>query len=281
MRWLVTGAAGMLGTDLVQVLRDAGDEVVELARADLDVRDPEACLSVVRRSDVVVNAAAWTDVDGAETAEGEAFAVNAVGAANLARACAATSAVMVQVSTDYVFDGTATSPYAVDAPLQPLNAYGRTKAAAEWAVRAECPRSYVVRTAWLYGEHGSSFPATMLRLAAQRDTLDVVDDQRGQPTWTVDLSRYLRSLVVADEPFGVRHGTAAGETTWCGFAREIFATAGLDPERVRSTTSDRYPRPAARPAYSVLENGRRLPTWEDGLRRALASWPGAPTGPQG
>jgi len=263
----------MLGTDLVHELHDWGDQVVALTRSDLDIRDPDACLAAVHGSDVVVNAAAWTDVDGAETAEGAAFAVNAVGAANLARACADASAVMVQVSTDYVFPGTAASPYPVNAFVQPLNAYGRTKAAAEWAVRAECPRSYVVRTAWLYGAHGRSFVATILRLAAGPDTVDVVDDQRGQPTWTVDLSRFVRSLVVAEEPFGVHHGTASGQTTWCGFAREIFAAAGFDPARVRPTTSERHPRPAARPAYSVLDNGDRLPAWGDGLNRALATWP--------
>jgi dTDP-4-dehydrorhamnose reductase len=177
--------------------------------------------------------------------------------------------VLVQVSTDYVLAGTASTPYPAAAPLDPVNAYGRTKAAGEWAVRAGCPRSYVVRTAWLYGEHGASFPRTMLRLAAERETLDVVDDQRGQPTWTVDLARFVRTLVVGEEPFGTHHGTAAGETTWFGFAREIFAASGLDPERVRPTTSDRYPRPAPRPAYSVLDNGSRLPSWEDGLARAL------------
>jgi len=273
MRWLVTGAGGMLGTDLVRELRDAGDDVVAMTRSDLDIRDPDACLAAVRGSDVVVNAAAWTDVDGAETAEGAAFAVNAVGAANVARACAATSAVMVQVSTDYVFAGTASTPYPVDAPLDPLNSYGRTKAAAEWAVRAECPSSYVVRTAWLYGEHGPSFPATMLKLAATRDILDVVDDQRGQPTWTVDLARFVRTLVVDEEPFGIHHGTASGKTTWCGFARQLFTAVGLDPELVRPTTSDRFPRPAARPAYSVLANGDRLPAWKDALHRALTSWP--------
>jgi len=271
MRWLVTGASGMLGRDVVHELRGAGEEVVALARPELDVRDEAACLAAARDSDVVVNCAAWTDVDGAETAEGEAFAVNAVGAANLARACAASSAVMVQVSTDYVFAGAASSPYAVDEPLDPLNAYGRTKAAAEWAVRAECPRSHVVRTAWLYGANGPSFPATMLRLAAERETLDVVDDQRGQPTWTVDLARFLYSVVVDDLPFGVHHGTSSGETTWFGFAREIFSAAGLDQGRVRPTTSARYPRPAARPAYSVLANGSRLPNWDESLRRALPS----------
>ena len=191
-----------------------------------------------------------------------------------AHARATLAAVMVQVSTDYVFAGTASTPYPVDAPLDPLNPYGRTKAAAEWAVRAECPSSYVVRTAWLYGEHGTSFPATMLKLAATRDTLDVVDDQRGQPTWTVELARFVRTLVVGEAPFGIHHGTASGETTWWGFARELFTAAGLDPERVQPTTSDRYPRPAARPTYSVLDNGSRLPAWDEALRSALPTFTG-------
>ncbi|MBA2531133.1 MAG: sugar nucleotide-binding protein, partial [Nocardioidaceae bacterium] len=143
MRWAVTGAGGMLGRDVVDVLLAAGDEVVALGRGDLDVRDPAACLSAVQDVDAVINAAAWTDVDGAETHEAAAFAVNAVGAANLARACAAASAVMLHVSTDYVFAGDGSEPYPVSAPLSPINAYGRTKAAGEWAVRAECPSSYV------------------------------------------------------------------------------------------------------------------------------------------
>jgi dTDP-4-dehydrorhamnose reductase len=176
---------------------------------------------------------------------------------------------MVQVSTDYVFSGDAANPYPVDAPLAPLNAYGRTKAAGEWAVRAECPRSYVVRTAWLYGAHGPSFPATMLRLARERETIDVVDDQRGQPTWTRDLATFIRALVHQQASFGVHHGTASGETTWFEFAREVLAATGSDPERVRPTRSDRFPRPAARPAYSVLDNDGRLPGWRDALLRAL------------
>jgi dTDP-4-dehydrorhamnose reductase len=268
-RWHVTGAGGMLGSDVVEVLREAGHEVRGLGRAALDVRDPEACHVAVAGADVVVNAAAWTDVDVAEEHEAEAFAVNAVGAANLARACAAHGAVMVQVSTDYVFAGDGTSPYPVDAPMAPLNAYGRTKAAGEWAVLANCPASYVVRTAWLYGEHGPSFPTAMLRLAAERETVDVVDDQRGQPTWTHDLAEFVRSLVDRRAPFGIHHGTASGETTWFHFAREVFAAAGLDPERVRPTTSDRYPRPARRPAYSVLDNGSAMPPWDEALRRAM------------
>jgi dTDP-4-dehydrorhamnose reductase len=259
----------MLGADVVDVLCAAGDEVRALTRADLDVTNLGSCLDALAGVDAVVNCAAWTDVDGAESHEAQAFAVNAVGAANVARGCARHGAVMVHVSTDYVFSGDASRPYPVDAPLAPLNAYGRTKAAGEWAVRAECPRSYVVRTAWLYGAHGASFPASMLRLAGERETVEVVDDQRGQPTWTRDLASFLHALVVEEAPFGVNHGTASGETTRFGFAREIFASAGLDPERVRRTTSDRFPRPAARPAYSVLDNNGRLPDWREAIPRAL------------
>ena len=157
-RWLVTGAAGMLGSDAVDVLGRAGEQVVALSRADLDVRDAAACLAAIEDGDVVLNAAAWTDVDGAEGHEAEAFAVNAVGAANLAGACARHGAVLVHVSTDYVFDGAAEAPYPVDAPVGPLGAYGRSKAAGEWAVGALCSRAYVVRTAWLYGGSWPQLP---------------------------------------------------------------------------------------------------------------------------
>jgi dTDP-4-dehydrorhamnose reductase len=258
----------MLGSDVVDVLSSSGDKVVGLGHEALDIRDSEACRTAIAGFDVIVNTAAWTDVDGAETHEHEAFAVNAVGPANLARACDKASAVLVHVSTDYVFAGDAVAPYTVDTPVAPINAYGRTKAAGEWAVLAACRRSYVVRTAWLYGANGASFPATMLRLAAEREFLDVVADQRGQPTWTRDLAEYVRTLVTGDAPFGVHHGTAAGDTTWFGFARETLRRAGLDPERVRSTTSLAFPRPARRPAYSVLA-GEHLPGWSDGLARAM------------
>lgn len=267
--WLVAGVGGMLGRDMASVLEESGETVAALGRSTLDVRDPEACQQAVRGHDVVVNAAAWTDVDGAEQHEAQAFEVNALGAANLARACRDHGAILVHVSTDYVFAGDRDSPYPVDAPVRPLSAYGRTKAAGEWAVLAHCPQSYVVRTAWLYGAHGRCFPRTMLRLARERDVVEVVDDQRGQPTWTVELARFLRTLVVTRQAFGIHHGTASGETTWFGFAREIFARCGLDPERVRPVTSDRFVRPAARPAYSVLDNADALPQWADSLASAL------------
>lgn len=275
-RWLVTGAGGMLGQDLCSALQAQGTQVTAATRADLDIRDPDACRAAVGGHDIVVNAAAYTAVDDAQSHEAAAFDINAVGAANLARACAQAGARLVQVSTDYVFAGTATSPYAEDAPLAPRSAYGRTKAAGEWAVRAYCPQSWVVRTAWLYGAGGPNFVTTMVRLAGERPTLAVVNDQRGQPTWTVDVGEAIIRLVLAGAPFGTWHATTAGETTWHGFAQAILADLGLDPARVCATTTDAFPRPAPRPAYSVLGHGAwqraglpPLPRWEESLSRAL------------
>lgn len=292
-RWLVVGANGMLGQDLLaQLGRRASDdfvpdgfqvggsasahEVTAVDRDELDIRDPGACLAAVAGHDFVVNVAAWTAVDEAESHEPAAFAVNAVGAANLARACSAAGLPMLQVSTDYVFAGDANSPYAEDAPLAPRSAYGRTKAAGEWAVQALCPQSWIVRTAWLYGAHGPNFVKTMARLAAERETVTVVNDQSGQPTWTVDLASAIVRLVQAQAPFGTYHGTSSGETTWFGFAQAIFAELGLDSERVKPTTTDAFPRPAPRPAYSVLGHEAwrgaaldPLPSWRKSLTKSV------------
>jgi len=251
---LVTGADGMLAHDIMPALRAAGHVVTAAGRADLDVTDPDECIAAAAGRDLVVNCAAWTRVDDAESHEPEAFSVNALGAANVARGAAHAGARLVHVSTDYVFDGQADVPYAAEHPPSPRSAYGRTKLAGEWAVRALCADCWVVRTAWLYGAGGPNFVATMLRLAGERDVLDVVDDQRGQPTWTKDLADLLVRLVDADAPAGTYHGTSSGETTWHGLTRAIFAERGLDPERVRPTTTDSFPRPAPRPAYSVLSH---------------------------
>jgi dTDP-4-dehydrorhamnose reductase len=275
-RWLVVGCDGMLGQDLVATLGTApgAHEVTAVDRDVLDITDPAACLAAVAGQDIVVNVAAWTAVDEAETHEAQAFSVNAVGAANLARACSAAEARMLQVSTDYVFAGDATGPYAEDAPPAPRSAYGRTKAAGEWAVRTYLPSaSWVVRTAWLYGAHGPNFVKTMARLASERDTVSVVDDQRGQPTWTVDLADAIVRLVTSEAPFGTYHGTSSGETTWFGFAQAIFAELGLDPARVKPTTSDAFPRPAPRPAYSVLGHD----AWRTAGVAPIQAWSGALT----
>ncbi|MEU4424412.1 NAD(P)-dependent oxidoreductase, partial [Actinoplanes sp. NPDC024001] len=213
MRWLITGAGGMLGQDLCAVLAGAGAaDVVAATRADLDVTDPHQVRDAVAGADIVLNAAAWTDVDGAESDEPAATAVNGHAVAALA---AAAGKRLVHVSTDYVFDGSATTPVPEDTPHAPINAYGRGKALGERAVLAS--GGYVVRTAWLYGEHGPNFVRTMLRLAAERDTVAVVDDQQGPPTWSYALARQLVALgaAVADGRAapGAYHGTAAGSTT--------------------------------------------------------------------
>lgn len=278
MKFLVTGGAGMLGHDVEDVLTQAGNDVTVASRADLDVTSLDACRAAVTGHDVVINAAAWTAVDAAETNEAAAFEVNGTGAANIATACVEAGARLVQVSTDYVFAGDSTTPYSEGAPLAPRSAYGRTKAAGEWAVRALCPQSWVVRTAWLYGEHGKNFVTTMARLAAERDTVNVVSDQRGQPTWTNDLAVSIRRLVEADAPYGTYHGTASDETTWFGFAQEIFRLLGHDPGRVHPITTDQYPLPAPRPAYSVLGHGAwsaaggdPLPDWQTSIRKSISA----------
>ena len=276
MRWLVTGAGGMLGRDLRARLAEVGaTDVVAASRAELDITDPVAVRAAVDGADVVVNAAAWTDVDGAEAAEAAATAVNGHAVQTLA---AAAGKRLIHLSTDYVFNGAGAEPYAEDTPTAPVNAYGRGKAVGEWAVLAA--GGYVVRTAWLYGEHGPNFVRTMLRLAAERDTVAVVDDQQGPPTWSYALAGQVIALAAAAAAGravpGAYHGTAAGSTTWYGLARAVFAEAGLDPDRVRPTTSDRFPRPARRPAYSVLGHAgwagtgvASLPDWRTMLAEAM------------
>ncbi|WUH33418.1 dTDP-4-dehydrorhamnose reductase [Streptomyces sp. NBC_00445] len=253
----------MLAQDVLGRLAEAGEQVVALDRAALDLTDRVAVQQALElhRPAVVVNCAAWTAVDDAETREAEALAINGDGPAHLAAACASTGTVLLHVSTDYVFAGDAEEPYAEDAPTAPRSAYGRTKLAGEQAVLKTLPEhGYVVRTAWLYGTGGPNFVRTMIRLAGERETLDVVNDQRGQPTWSADLAGLLLALgcgaLAGTAPAGVYHGTSSGETTWYGFTREIFRLHGTDPDRVRPTTSEAFVRPAPRPAYSVLGHDR-------------------------
>ncbi|MET7381011.1 dTDP-4-dehydrorhamnose reductase [Streptomyces sp. NPDC005526] len=280
--WLVTGARGLLGQDMLAELATDPDAVVTgLGREQLDITDPTAVRVAVAEQRVVVNCAAWTDVDGAERSEAAATAVNGAGVRHLAQACGSSGAILLHVSTDYVFPGDVRRPYPEDAPTGPVNAYGRSKLAGERAVLGLLPSTgYVVRTAWLYGAHGPNFVATMLQLAGRHETLDVVDDQYGQPTWSRALARQLaalgRAALAGRAPAGVYHGTASGRTTWCGLAREAFRLSGLDPERIRPVGSEKFPRPAARPAFGVLGHGSwpraglaPLPPWDDQLSAAL------------
>jgi dTDP-4-dehydrorhamnose reductase len=280
-RWLVTGAAGMLGRELIGVLRAQGEEVTGLTRGDLDITNTVAVREAVaeNKPEVVVNCAAWTAVDDAETQEAQAFEVNGHGAANLAAACRDAGARLMHVSTDYVFDGEASKPWAEDDLPAPRSAYGRTKLAGEHAVLSQLPGAgYVVRTAWLYGEHGPNFVRTMIRLEASRPTVHVVTDQRGQPTWTRDVAYQLAALTRAGADPGIYHATSSGETSWFGLAREVFRLIGADPDRVQPTTSSQYGRPALRPAYSVLGHGAwaaagipPIQDWRTALHQAIST----------
>lgn len=259
---LVTGADGQLGAALREEFDDAG--VVALARADWDVTLPPPALPEV---DVVLHAAAWTNVDAAEEDPQEAAAVNVGGTQHAAELSAELGAPLVLFSTDYVFDGGKCEPYRESDAPHPLSVYGRTKLQAEAAAGED---AWIVRTSWLFGWTSTNFVRTMLRLGAERDEVAVVDDQRGSPTYVGHLAAAVRELL--DRPRGVWHLTAEGDCTWAEFAEAIFEEAGLDI-RVRRITTAELGRPAPRPAYSVLRSARpdapRLPHWREGLRACL------------
>jgi dTDP-4-dehydrorhamnose reductase len=275
MRLLVTGAGGMLGQDVTAAARRAGHDVVALTRAELDVSDAAAVRHAVASATpaAVINCAAWTDVDGAEAGEDAATAINGAGAGNVASAAAAAGALIVHVSSDYVFAGDATEPYTEDAPVAPASAYGRSKLAGERAVAESAQRSAIVRSSWLFGAGGKNFVDTMLRLAGERDEVTVVDDQVGCPTFTGHLAEAL--VEVAERGLtGVLHVAGGGQCSWHDLAVAAYAERGLSCTVNRGRTAD-LGRPAPRPAYSVLRSGRddapRLPDWEEGLRAHLRS----------
>jgi dTDP-4-dehydrorhamnose reductase len=285
-RVLVTGAAGMLGQDVVGAAGARGLEVVGLGRGELDVTDAAAVGAALGevRPDVVVNCAAWTDVDAAQDHEEAAFAANATGAGVLARAATGVGARLVHVSTDYVFDGAANEPYRESDPVGPVSAYGRTKLAGEEAVLAAGGGHLVVRSSWLFGAGGRCFPATMLGLAADgRDEVGVVVDQVGCPTFTGHLAPALLEAADRGAP-GVHHIAGAGRCSWHELAVEVFAGAGIDI-RVRALTTAEMPRPAPRPAWSVLGSERPdpivLPAWPDGVAAYLALVGRVPAAPAG
>ncbi|MFO7244823.1 MAG: dTDP-4-dehydrorhamnose reductase [Actinomycetes bacterium] len=250
-RWVITGAGGMLATDLLDALRARGAAVSALSRAELDITDADAARTAIAPESVVVNCAAYTAVDAAEDDREAAEQANAVGPGVLARACAERGARLVHISTDYVFDGAATTPYPEDAPLAPQGVYGATKAAGEEAVRASGADALIVRTAWLYGAHGRCFPKTIARAGRERGALTVVSDQIGQPTWTRDVAGFVIALIEAKAPAGTYHGTSSGQASWFEFAREVCASAGLG-DIVAPVSSSEYPQRAPRPAWSVL-----------------------------
>jgi dTDP-4-dehydrorhamnose reductase len=275
VRVLVTGAGGQLGRALLDAFADYS--VAGLARAELDVTDEAAVVAAVRdhEPDLVVNAAAWTDVDSCEADPGRAHRVNAVGPWWLARACRLAGAALVHVSTDYVFGAAPRDrPYTEFDPPDPVNEYGRSKAAGEALVRETLREHYVVRTSGVFGAGGSSFVATMLRLGEEKAEVSVVDDQEVSPTYTRDLAAAIRELAVTGR-YGTYHRTASGSCTWLELAAATFELAGLEVE-IRAITSADLDRPAPRPAYTVLSPRhslaaglREMPHWRDGLARFL------------
>jgi dTDP-4-dehydrorhamnose reductase len=271
MKVTLFGASGLLGKALMREWVE--DKVTPLSSPDADIRDPRQVHDALERTqpDWIVLAAAYTDVDGCESNPELAFAVNRDGAANVARAAQHLGARLLTISTDYVFDGTSSVPYQANHPRAPRSVYGRSKAEAEVRVQEILPETCIVRTSWLFGNGGKCFPDTILKLAATRSEIDVVDDQSGSPTYSVDLARAIMGLCHR-RASGIVHVTNSGECTWFELAREIVSNAGLSTV-IRPTTSDKFVRPAQRPQYSVLspdslhQHGITMPSWQDALRR--------------
>jgi len=273
MRVTIFGASGLLGQALMREWN--ADEVIGLSSRDADIRDAGQVRSAVERTqpDWIVLSAAYTDVDGCESQQDRAFSVNRDGAVNVAEAADLIGSKLVFLSSDYVFDGTKDSPYEPDDPRNPQSVYGRSKAEAEVRLLEALPDCCIARTSWLFGTGGKCFPDTILKLAATRPALDVVDDQRGCPTYSVDLARAIMELC-RNNAQGIVHVTNSGNCSWFEFAREIVRQAGLATE-VRPVTTQQMPRPARRPAYSVLSPvslqrwGIEMPTWQHALQRYL------------
>lgn len=274
MRVTLFGASGLLGKDLVQEL--AGDELTALSSKDADLRDAVRIREVIlhHRPDWVILSAAYTDVDGCETNREQAFAVNFKGAVNVAEAASEAKSKLMFLSTDYVFDGTKRSPYQITDARNPKSVYGESKARAEEQLLQIMPEVCIVRTSWLFGHGGKCFPATILKLASTRPEISVVNDQRGSPTFTRDLASALVELCRKSAQ-GIVHATNAGNCTWYEFATEIVREAGL-PTKVNPVTTAEFPRPARRPAYSVLSPDSlhsydiHIPDRPEALRRYLA-----------
>ena len=273
MRVMIFGATGLLGKALMREW--VQDQVTGLGSSDVDIRSkPQVETAIDRqRPESIVLAAAYTDVDGCETNRDLAFEVNCKGAVNVVRAAGRVGAQVIFLSSDYVFSGSKSEPYEIADPLAPQSAYGKSKAAAEIEIRNILPQCCILRTSWVFGTGGKCFPETILKLASSRNELEVVNDQRGCPTYTIDLARAIIQLCRKGVT-GTVHATNQGDCTWFDFASQIIASAGL-PTTVKATSSDKFIRPAKRPKYSVLssasleQHGITMPTWQDALRRYL------------
>ena len=280
MKWLITGASGQLGVALQEELTRREIDFTATNSSELDVTKPLNVNQVVDfiKPTIIVNAAAWTDVDGAESNRFEAYSVNSLGAQNLAIAANKVGARLVQISTDYVFSGDGSVPWSENASRNPQSVYGSTKSEGESFVLTALPlKSYVIRTAWLYSKTGKNFAKTMANLALSNSgDISVVNDQIGQPTSSVDLATQIVELVMSKAPTGIYHGTNSGQATWFEFAQEIFSLVGADDSRIIPVSTIEFPRPAKRPAYSVLGHdawaGTSVPemrNWKIALEEAM------------
>jgi len=268
MKILVTGANGMLGRDLCPILEDVGVFVIETDIHNLDIRDEELVLDAITQihPDMVIHCAAYTNVDKAEEDFETAEKLNVYGTENIAKACGGLDIPMIYISTDYIFDGTKNEPYTPTDNPKPLNNYGLTKLRGEEMVKKYCEKHYIVRTSWLYGHHGKNFVETMLQLAQKGETLKVVDDQIGCPTWTVELANGILKLL--SKPFGTYHVCGSGKTSWYDFAKEIFKQSNINIE-VHPCKTEEFPRPAKRPQYSVMDNQGLCRNWPAALHDYL------------
>ena len=253
MKVLLTGANGMLGQDLSPILEDVGAFVIETSEESMDITDSALVSEVLKQvhPDLVIHCAAYTNVDKAEEEPDKAELVNVTGTENVAKICAELDIPIVYISTDYVFDGTKSTPYTPEDTPNPQNVYGRTKLGGEEMVKKYCKKYYIVRTSWLYGHYGKNFVETMLNLASSGSEIKVVDDQTGCPTWTVELANGILKLL--SKPYGIYHICGSGQTSWYGFAKEIFKSMNMDVN-LKPCTTEEFPRPAKRPKYSVMDN---------------------------
>ncbi|MBJ8347322.1 dTDP-4-dehydrorhamnose reductase [Antrihabitans sp. YC2-6] len=274
---IVTGAAGQVGRQLVARATRRGLAAVGHNSAEFDITDPRSVRAGITPGSVVINCAAYTAVDRAESEEAAAFALNEAGPRLLAEVCAEVGARLIHISTDYVFAGTSDAPYEPADPPAPKTVYGRSKLAGEQAVLDALPTAQIVRTAWVYTGAGTDFVTTMIRLESERETIDVVVDQIGSPTYSGHLAEGLLDLVDRPEAPNVMHLTNGGQASWYELARAVFESVGADPDRVKPCTSEQFVRPAPRPAYSVLSDAAwvgagllPLPQWREGLQAALS-----------
>lgn len=269
MKVLITGADGMLGQDLVPILEDIGCFVIETDVENLDVTNSKIVDDVIghTKPNVVVHCAAYTNVDKAEEDLETALLINEIGTRNLAKACKKNDAILIYISTDYVFDGESEKAYEPSDKTNPINNYGLSKLKGELAVQEICEKYYIARTSWLYGHYGKNFVETMIELASKPE-LKVVDDQIGCPTWTVELTNGIVKLITEQKPYGIYHICGTGTTSWYGFAKEIFTQMGLDVN-LKSCSTKEFPRPAKRPQNSVMNNNKICRNWKLALKDYL------------